>query len=272
VLCQTIHNSLLHRRQKYDYPSVDIIKQYILGASLIKVVGEFVKYEESVTKHLSKIEQDIFSYLNNRKYAFAEDLRSHLRLKGHGLALVRKNTYTSPLVYIDKSGGKQHYKYSFPGAICEGNRDTKQKNEFYYKIRRRLQVIKGKGTDEAKESKRRREQSALADWLFKNKKTECCAICQRRFNILSLITAHKKKRSLCSESERLDPYIVMPLCRFGCDYLYEVSCVSIVDGKVQVIFKNADGFEKTILKSLDGQKIADKWLKGSKSYFEKFDL
>jgi hypothetical protein len=37
----------------------------------------------------------------------------------------------------------------------------------------------------------------------------------------------QEKRKDCTEHERTDPYIVMPLSVFGCDYLYEKRLIYI---------------------------------------------
>ena len=36
-----------------------------------------------------------------------------------------------------------------------------------------------------------------------------------------MVAAHIKPRSKCTEPERLDLAIVMPMCKIGCDALYE---------------------------------------------------
>jgi len=79
----------------------------------------------------------------------------------------------------------------------------------------------------------RREQAALRALLFGEATEFQCAICLKLFPVEIMVTAHIKQRSECSESERLDPSVVMPVCRMGCDILYE-KCYLIVDdlGKV----------------------------------------
>lgn len=67
----------------------------------------------------------------------------------------------------------------------------------------------------------RTEQSFLRKHLFKNKKTCKCGICGNVMPVKFLVAAHIKKRSFCSDEEKLDfDSIVLPMCKFGCDELY----------------------------------------------------
>src|SRR5690606_36429304 len=121
-----------------------------------------------------------------------------------------------PILFIDKSLGRRNYQFmlidQFSPKPDNGNN--------YETYKKRLKKLQGR-TDISVKEKQRREQSILRDWLFKNKESEDCAICGETYSIHSLAAAHKKKRSICSEEERTDPNIVMPVCVFGCDHLYE---------------------------------------------------
>ncbi|RXK87047.1 HNH endonuclease [Filimonas effusa] len=79
----------------------------------------------------------------------------------------------------------------------------------------------------------RLEQSLLADVLHDGKKINTCAICNKRFPVSFLVTAHIKIRVYCGLKERIDPNIVMPLCKMGCDELYERGYICIVNGYVK---------------------------------------
>ena len=49
------------------------------------------------------------------------------------------------------------------------------------------------------------------------------------------MAAHIKKRSFSSTEEKLDyKNIVMPMCKFGCDELYEKGYIIIKDGQVVI--------------------------------------
>lgn len=83
-------------------------------------------------------------------------------------------------------------------------------------------------------ARRRKEQSFLRNYLFGNDKYFECGICGEKFPIDMLITAHIKKRSYCSNDEKLDyKNIVMPMCKLGCDDLYEKGYI-FVDGSGKI--------------------------------------
>lgn len=80
-------------------------------------------------------------------------------------------------------------------------------------------------------SKRRLEQAYLKDYLFGNNITGICACCKKEYPTSFLVTAHVKKRSKCTLKEKKDVNIVMPMCKFGCDEVYEKGYISVSDGK-----------------------------------------
>jgi hypothetical protein len=73
----------------------------------------------------------------------------------------------------------------------------------------------------------RPEQQLLRKLLFGGKQESSCALCGKDFPIDFLVTAHIKKRSLAVHEERIDKSIVMPVCLFGCDELFERGLVSV---------------------------------------------
>lgn len=89
--------------------------------------------------------------------------------------------------------------------------------------------------DKAGQSKLRTEQSFLRNNLFKNNKTFKCGICGKEFPRNFLVAAHIKKRANCTDEERRDfDHIIMPMCKFGCDELYEKGYIAIDEGKVVI--------------------------------------
>lgn len=76
----------------------------------------------------------------------------------------------------------------------------------------------------------RPEQRLLRKLLLKNAPEGACALCGEEFPFEFLVTAHIKRRADASEKERSDREIVMPVCRFGCDELFERGYVSVTDG------------------------------------------
>lgn len=80
----------------------------------------------------------------------------------------------------------------------------------------------------------RKEQAYLRKKLFERKSTLKCTMCHNEFPKQMLIAGHIKKRSKCTREERLDAQnIVMPICKFGCDDLFEKGYIRIDEkGKV----------------------------------------
>lgn len=175
----------------------------------------------------------------------------------------------SPIIFVNRSKGRHHFEYSLVPEVIKSNKSSNLEDR-YKNYLSRLHKIADSGTDTNVETKRRREQYILSGWLFDGK-TECnCAICGDSYHINALVVAHKKKRSECNEAERLDPYIVMPLCVFGCDYLYESKAIYIENGLIQINKKKLIGKTEEIrTKELAGKKIDGYWLQGSESYFIK---
>ena len=80
---------------------------------------------------------------------------------------------------------------------------------------------------------RRNEQGFLRLNLFNSSKYAKCCICGELYPVEFLIAAHIKKRSLCNDNEKRDfKNIVVPMCKFGCDELYERGHISVVEGVV----------------------------------------
>lgn len=84
----------------------------------------------------------------------------------------------------------------------------------------------------------RPEQQRLRNMLFGDNSELACALCGKAFPTEFLVTAHIKKRSQAVNEERLDKSIVMPVCKFGCDELFEQNFIYVnnrgefaIDGK-----------------------------------------
>ncbi|WP_126247180.1 hypothetical protein [Chitinophaga rhizosphaerae] len=84
----------------------------------------------------------------------------------------------------------------------------------------------------------RKEHDLLTYLLHYNRIENTCAICHKIFPVSLLVTAHIKRRANCSHEERINRFIVMPLCKLGCDELYERGYISIVNGKVVSVRKS----------------------------------
>lgn len=79
-------------------------------------------------------------------------------------------------------------------------------------------------------STRRLEQGYLKRNLFGNKTLGICAGCKKEYPVSYLITAHIKKRAFCEQKERKDSNVVMPMCKMGCDEVYEKGYISVLNG------------------------------------------
>jgi hypothetical protein len=89
-----------------------------------------------------------------------------------------------------------------------------------------------KSNDAEIKTLRRTEQDYLRNQLFEGKKYFECGICGNRYPVSFLVAAHIKKRSECTFEEQNDKSIVMPMCNFGCDELYEKGYISVKEGSV----------------------------------------
>lgn len=265
-LAVTYRNALDGRTYKYPYPPTEIIEEYLRSSVYMVNIGSGLKFIGETTR-LNDIEEDLISFFESGRSASFPELRNYLSQKGYGNPHISKTTNFSPLVYVDKTKGRMHYAYSLIGhRISE--RDDSSGIDTYEIYLRRLRALLDVGTDETREQTARKEQRILQEWLFKDKTHENCSICGNEFSIKTLVTAHKKPRSDCNDAERLDPYIVMPVCVMGCDYLYENMYIYIDGAEIKrgLSFSNARA-ESGFIEDLVGRAVDSKWLLGNQSYF-----
>ena len=114
----------------------------------------------------------------------------------------------------------------------------------------------------------RKEQAYLRKSLFKNHPFGKCCICGEEFPVTFLVAAHIKKRSSCTLDEKKDfGNIVAPMCKMGCDELYEKGYVGVQNGKVIVLKKFPSSIK--LGKYLDGisQNSCSFWHKNTEKYF-----
>lgn len=79
----------------------------------------------------------------------------------------------------------------------------------------------------------RLEHKYIVRHLFQNKPSGHCCICLNEYPRHLLVAAHIKKRSACSTKEKLDiENIAAPMCRLGCDPLFEHGYLAVREGKV----------------------------------------
>ena len=115
----------------------------------------------------------------------------------------------------------------------------------------------------------RKEQSAIRRLLFRNKPTGTCCICNKEYPVKFLWAAHIKKRAKCSLDEKKDlENIAAPMCKFGCDELYEKGYIGVKDGSVTQIKDNelTDNLQSYINSIAD--KSCSSWNDNTKHYFD----
>lgn len=135
------------------------------------------------------------------------------------------------IVLVFTKSDNQDYSYKVASMYLE-------KLESYVSSERRKDRVK-KQIGNMEDSDRysivtnRNEQANFRKLLF-DKEYSKCSICHEEYPIEFLVAAHIKKRSECSEAERRDPNIVMPLCVFGCDQFYEKGYILVKDGRIVI--------------------------------------
>jgi hypothetical protein len=125
--------------------------------------------------------------------------------------------------------------------------------------------------DAKREILTRKEQSILRRRFFRGKDIGTCGICARAFPVSLLVAGHIKRRALCTKKEKRDFSNIMPVCKLGCDDLFERGYVTVQEGRIvanmRLIRTNA---VDRYVRSLVGRKCAY-WSRASAPYFETHD-
>ena len=122
-------------------------------------------------------------------------------------------------------------------------------------------------TDKKYQAIRRLEQDHLKQSLFGKNTTGRCGICNRLYPISILVVAHIKKRSRCSEEERKNINVVMPLCKMGCDELFERGYIAVENGIITDM--NKKPISETMIYYISGiNGNTCSYYKYSKAFFE----
>lgn len=255
ILATNLQKSLRRKTQKdkYEYPPISVVEKWLRKSKHFEIQNQIVIFRGKKAA-LTPIEIDTVKYLSDGKSVDLPTFRTHLISLGYEKPHADKFITTSPLISTKPAPKKSLYSLIDNSKLPEF--DSVNLTNRYETYKHRLKQLLNIGTDLDVETISRREQSILRDWLFEGKETEKCAICGDIFNVKALVTAHKKKRSLCTEEERTDPNIVFGLCKFGCDYLYEEGIIYLTEGKV-VCTSNSDFSTADLLraKQLDGRKL-----------------
>jgi hypothetical protein len=87
--------------------------------------------------------------------------------------------------------------------------------------------------EERREVVVRKEQAFLRKYLFGSNEKWRCALCEREFPVGLLVAAHIKRRADCTDQEKRQYRAnVIPMCKFGCDDLFERGYLVVTHGKV----------------------------------------
>lgn len=79
----------------------------------------------------------------------------------------------------------------------------------------------------------RGEQRLLRRRLFGTKRTAGCILCGEEYPVELLVAAHIKKRSRCTDEEKRDiDNVVAPMCKMGCDELFERGFIGVDGGTI----------------------------------------
>lgn len=94
---------------------------------------------------------------------------------------------------------------------------TGRREDFYQGRLHELEKLDGIKS----QAKIRLEQDIFTEFLFSDCSNSKCAICSRSYPNSIMVAGHIKKRSLSSDIERRNLKNVMPICKMGCDDLFE---------------------------------------------------
>ena len=259
-------DSALRRRvNRFRRPPIDLIEDYLRTSRHFVSIGNTL-YRADAFKaiNLPPIDKDTVAYLQKGGTRFT-DASAFLQGRGHSKDNIQFALTMSPLVYVDRSAGRQSFTYHTVGAYARDNPEDSL-TERYLVFRNRLAELRD--TDSASDRSARREQHILSEWLFAGKQSETCSLCGREFSVSALVTAHKKRRADCNEGERRDPNIVMPLCVFGCDFMYENNYVYVENGAIERgKTVPSSSVEQAHVDLLVGRVLETRWQLGLSSYF-----
>lgn len=261
-LAPLLTNALYRRTSHHGYPPPELVERWISQSRHFTVSDGMVTYNGEAGV-LTDIEEAISHFARGKGAVRWPQFRDHLRALGFGDPLINSSVYHSPLLLTDRSGGRGNFTFTL---ISEVKSAPARQPDRYGLFLAKLAALGS--TDREGKGLSRREQAILADWVFDGQANSNCAVCGRTFARRALVVAHKKKRSRCSDTERLDPHIVFPLCTFGCDYLYEHGYITVRNGCVASGRRPTGETECERAGQLVGLNLDPKWTQGPAGYFE----
>ena len=255
-------------KRKYRHPPFRVIRDYLKASESYEVRNGLISYSGATEAPLDS-EITVVGYLRSNPDATSSEIRGYLNKEGHKYAKNLKRVFNSP--FVQESGTRKNYVYNLVGELKHDAIeiiDEIGSHDRYLHFKNRLDELED--TDELDEHNRRKDQPILRSWLFENREFESCGICGCDYSINALVAAHKKKREECRDDERRDPHIVMPMCVFGCDFLYERGHIIITDGAVDAgLPVEHDGPEKEFVAKVINRRVDERWLQGPEGYFKK---
>lgn len=121
---------------------------------------------------------------------------------------------------------KEDKDFIVAGQLIESGRSRDSYfDERYGKRLRELESTDGRSNN----GHSRKEQPILKALLFKDASNMECSLCHKNLPTEIMVLAHIKPRSECSFSERTDLSVVMPVCKIGCDDLFEKGYLIVSD-------------------------------------------
>lgn len=275
-LSKILETALRSRTSPYgEFPDASVISRWIKNSRHFEITGNSARLMGDPTP-LTDVENTLVEIMKGKGTFNSVELRAKLTEFGFQPATISKKVFHSPLVFVDKTRGRRKYQFTLvtdlePPSSQENSADRSPDQDLhgadrYFAFKKRLQELET--IDVPSSTKARREQGVLRNWLFADEDHSACAICGKVLAASSLVTAHKKKRSKCTANEKRDPYIVFPLCSFGCDYLYERGFITIVNGRVRSGIDAPGETELKVIEALSGKSIAARWARGPAAYFD----
>ena len=277
-LAEACRRKLAGRSGKaYPHPpaSPSLIRRYFETSTVFEAVDGNVRYSPDGPARLGPVARDLVACLRaSPKGATGAEIGAYLAARGHKKASIHAATGKSPLARpVGKRAGPSGYTYFLIGTGPDGSsaEGGAALDQGYVRCKEALDRLAR--TDGDTETKIRREQRILRRWLFpEGQGEESCALCKRSYMVSALVAAHKKKRTLCNPAERRDPHIVMPLCVFGCDFVYEKRYVVVRDGvAVRGDLEDCGEVVREYAEGLVGRRLCDRWTAGKPWYFENAD-
>lgn len=117
-------------------------------------------------------------------------------------------------------------------------------------------------------SKSRKEQSFLRAFHANGRLNSQCVLCGEEYPLEFLVAAHIKKRTDCSNTEKLDfENVAALMCKAGCDDLFEKGYVFVSGGEIyKNVKRSTTAALDSVINKIVGNKVSN-W-HGSKEYYK----